>query len=119
MAESMKTYLPQPDPPGPEKASPAVPVETVAPKAEAAPEYREVTGGAQYVPAPPPPTLLEILPAQYSSTRPPLLYRLAKVSEPARPDGRIAQSRIYRAKAFSSGVFYKPVSRCLVEWEER
>ncbi|HEX6096548.1 MAG TPA: hypothetical protein VF432_09510 [Thermoanaerobaculia bacterium] len=114
----MKTYRQQTDP-LPEVPAPAAQVERVAPAASAEPQYRELTAGAQYVPAPQPPTLLEILPEQYSSTRPPLLYRLAKASEPARPDGRIAQSRTYRAKAFSSGVFYKPVSRCLVEWEER
>lgn len=81
--------------------------------------YREIEEGAQYVPAPKPPTLIEILPAEYQTTRPPLLYRLSTVSEPSQPDGRIAQSRTYRAKAFSCGVFYKPISRCLVEWEDR
>ena len=118
MTVPMKTYLQQTDP-RPEEAASAVQVERVAPGTSAEPEYKELTGGIQYVPAPQPPTLLEILPAQYSSTRPPLLYRLSRVSEPARPDGRIAQSRTYRAKAFSSGMFYKPVSRCIVEWEER
>ena len=118
MTESMKTYRQQTDP-GPEEVAPAAEVEHVNPEASAAPEYKELTGGIQYLPAPEPPTLLEILPAQYSSTRPPLLYRLSKVSEPARPDGRIARSRTYRAQAFSSGVFYKPVSRCVVEWEEQ
>lgn len=114
----MKTYVQQTDA-RPEEAAPGAEVERVAPAKSAEPEYKELTGGIQYVPAPQPPTLLEILPAQYSSTRPPLLYRLAKVSEPARPDGRIAKSRTYRAQAFSAGVFYKPVSRCVVEWEER
>ena len=118
MTASMKTYVQQTDA-HPEEAAPAVQVERVAPGAPAEPEYKELTGGIQYVPAPEPPTLMEILPAQYSSTRPPLLYRLAKVSEPAQPDGRIAQSRTYRAKAFSAGMFYKPVTRCVVEWEER
>jgi hypothetical protein len=118
MTASMKTYVQQTGA-HTKEAAPAVPVERVAPGGSAEPEYKELTGGVQYVPAPEPPTLLEILPAQYSSTRPPLLYRLAKVSEPARPDGRIAQSRTYRAKAFSTGVFYKPVTRCVVEWEER
>lgn len=109
----MKTYLQR------NEHAPAVQAEPAAPEASAAPEYKELEGGTQYVPAPKPPTLVEILPAQYSSTRPPLLYRKAKASEPARPDGRIAQSRTYRAKAFSAGVFYKPVTRLLVEWEER
>lgn len=82
-------------------------------------EYRQIEEGVQYVPAPKPPTLLEILPAEYQTTRPPLLYRLSTVSEPARPDGRIAESRTYRARAFSCGFFYKPISRCLVDWEDR
>jgi hypothetical protein len=82
-------------------------------------EYRPIDPGVQWVPAPKPPTLLEILPAEYETTRPPLLYRLSTVSEPGRPDGRIAESRTYRARAFSCGFFYKPISRCLVEWEER
>lgn len=82
-------------------------------------EYRQIEEGAQYVPAPKPPTLIEILPAEYQTTRPPLLYRLSTVSEPSRPDGRIGESRTYRAKAFSCGFFYKPISRVLVDWEDR
>jgi hypothetical protein len=125
MAESMKTYVPAVPPrrtqpgtpqggepqgvaPRPEETSPAEPR-----------EYRPIAEGTQYVPAAKPPTLVEILPAQYQSTRPPLIYRLAKVSEPGQSEGRIAESRTYRAKAFSCNFFYKPISRCLVEWEER
>ncbi len=139
----MKTYVqavPSQDnpgqavPSGPEEASPVPPVHAavtqVSPSAGASgqagydpaaepKEYRQLTDGAQYLPAEQPPTLLEILPAQYKATRPPVLYRLSKVSEPSRPEGRIAESRTYRAKAFSCGMFYKPVSRCLVDWEER
>lgn len=82
-------------------------------------EYREIAGGAQYVPAPKPPTLVELLPAEYQTTNPPLLYRMASVSDPTRPDGRIGESKVYRAHAFSCALFYKPISRCLVAWEER
>jgi hypothetical protein len=127
MAPSTKTYTRKPSPtqsttgegasPAQEKTSPAE-GQAATPAAEVK-EYRQIEGGAQYVPAPKPPTLIEILPAEYQTTRPPLLYRLSTVSEPSKPDGRIAQSRTYRAKAFSCGVFYKPISRCLVEWEDR
>ncbi len=82
-------------------------------------EYRQIEEGVQYVPAAKPPTLIEILPAEYQTTRPPLLYRLSTVSEPSRTDGRIGESRTYRARAFSCGVFYKPISRCLVDWEDK
>lgn len=82
-------------------------------------EYRELEAGVQYVPAPKPPTLIEILPAEYQTTRPPLLYRLSTVLEPSQPEGRIAESRVYRARAFSCGLFYKPISRCLVDWEDK
>lgn len=124
----MKIYVPaDPTPQSTEAGeapSPTTEETTPAPEAEAGAaaepvEYRQLTEGTQYVPAAEPPTLVEILPAQYQNTRPPLIYRLAKVSEPARPDGRIAESRTYHAKAFSCGFFYKPISRCLIEWEER
>ena len=117
----MKTYTQQsamtPEPtPAPKPApAPGPPVTAAA----GGKEYREVEEGAQWTPAPKPPTLTEILPAEYATTRPPLLYRLAKVSEPTKPDGRIAESKTYRAKAFSCGVFYKPISRILVDWEDR
>jgi hypothetical protein len=133
MPQPTKTYTRKPSPSENKAGEGAPPVqETTLPEPKAAPtiqqaerqaanvkEYRQVEEGTQYVPAPKPPTLIEILPAEYQTTRPPLLYRLATVSEPARPDGRIAQSQTYRAKAFSCGVFYKPISRLLVDWEDR
>lgn len=127
----MKTYTEQPSPPQSTTGECAPPAQQTTPEASSATpapsavpvaggnEYRELEPGVQYVPAPKPPTLVEILPAEYQTTRPPLLYRLATVSEPSRPDGRIAESRTYRAKAFSCGIFYKPISRCLVDWEEQ
>lgn len=136
MTQSIKTYVPA-APPSPGKEEPAAPpqpekalsapvAETVPPPArhvaepaDAVKEYREITEGAQYVPAPKPPTLLEILPAEYQTTNPPLIYRLSTVDDPSRPDGRIATSRTYRAKAFSCGFFYKPISRFLVEWDDK
>lgn len=69
-------------------------------------------------PEPPRPRMQEVLPAQYLETRPPLMYRLVKESEATRTYARIAKSRIYRANAFSCTFFYKPISRCLIEWEE-
>jgi len=131
MAQPTKIYTPQPPPSQSKTGEGAPPTQEAAPptiaqaedqaemRADEVKEYRQLEGAAQYVPAPKPPTLIEILPAEYQTTRPPLLYRLSTVSEPSRPDGRIAESRTYRAKAFSCGVFYKPISRCLVEWEER
>jgi hypothetical protein len=143
MAESMKTYVPAVPPsqqanndrrvpPPPEAAPPASvadatvqqpPITVIAnvpARRDHEPtEYRHLEAGAQYLPAEKPRTFLEILPAQYETTRPPLIYRLSTVSEPSRPYGRIAQSRIYRAKAFSCLFFYKPISRCLVDWEDR
>lgn len=65
-----------------------------------------------------PSRMLEALPERYLETRPPLMYRLVKESKVTRSYSRIAQSRDYRAKAFSCALFYKPISRCLVEWEE-
>jgi hypothetical protein len=122
----MKIYVPADPPPESNEAGGAAPPaeeSTPVPEQAAAAaepvEYRQLSEGIQYVPAAEPPTLVEILPAQYQNTRPPLIYRLAKVSEPARPDGRIAESKTYHAKAFSCGFFYKPISRCLIEWEER
>jgi hypothetical protein len=91
---------------------------TVMPAAQSK-EYRQIAEAAQWVPAPKPPTLLEILPAEYETTRPPLLYRLSTVSEPGRPQGRIAESRTYRAKAFSCGMYYKAISRVLGDWEDK
>jgi hypothetical protein len=107
----MKTYTPKPSPQQ-ETTSPAV-----VPAANAK-QYRQIDEGAQWVPAPKPPSLVEILPEEYQTTRPPLIYRLSKVSEPGHPEGRIAESRVYRAKAFSVGMFYKPISRTLVDWED-
>ena len=129
MAQPPKTYTQQSPPSQDKTVESAPPVQETTPQAQAESQaampasnvkgYQQIEEGAQYVPAPKPPTLVEILPAEYQTTRPPLMYRLSTVSEPARPDGRIAESRTYRAKAFSCGVFYKPISRCLVEWEER
>lgn len=133
MAEPPKIYTPRPSPSPDSTGEGAPPVrETASASPEPAPinvqppaqgaggakEYRQLEPGQQYVPAPKPPTLIEILPAEYQTTRPPLIYRLSTVSDPSRPDGRIAESRTYRAKAFSCGFFYKPISRCLVEWED-
>ena len=106
----MKTYTPQSSP---QETTPPV----VKPAADSK-EYRQIDAGAQWVPAPKPPSLVEILPAEYETTRPPLIYRLSTVSEPGHAEGRIAQSRTYRAQAFSVGMFYKPISRCLVDWED-
>lgn len=133
----MKIYTPQPLPsqsttgesaPPAQKTPPPVPQATsataqaegptVMPAAQSK-EYRQIDEGVQWVPAPKPPTLLEILPTEYETTRPPLLYRLSTVSEPGRPQGRIAESRTYRAKAFSCGMYYKPISRVLVDWEDK
>lgn len=77
-----------------------------------------IDDASPYVPARKPPTLIELLPAEYQTTNPPLLYRMSTVSEASRPDGRIGESRTYRAHAFSCALFYKPISRCLVGWEE-
>jgi hypothetical protein len=62
--------------------------------------------------------MIDALPPQYTEVKPPLMYRLVKAEESGRAFGRIAESRTYRAKAFSCGFFYKPLSRCFVEWEE-
>jgi len=116
----MKTYTQQtstPEPTPAPKPTPA-PGPVVSP-ADGGKQYQQLDEGVQYVPAPKPPTLLEILPEEYATTRPPLLYRLSTVSEPSRPEGRISESRTYRAKAFSCGLFYKPISRVMVDWEER
>lgn len=137
MAQS-KTYVPAVPPPQNQTSAgtqppPGPPVQPIPPDTSAAPavphhvdepadamnDYRQVTAGTQYVPAPKPPTLVEILPAEYQTTNPPLIYRLSTVDEPSRPEGRIAVSRTYRAKAFSCGIFYKPISRFLVEWKEQ
>jgi hypothetical protein len=143
MAQPPKTYTlkPSPSPASTGEGAPAA-QETVTPSSDPAPtfvqpgasapaggqaatpaarskEYRQIEEATQYVPAPKPPTLLEILPAEYQTTHPPLIYRLSTVSDPARPDGRIAESRTYRAKTFSCGSFYKPISRTLVEWEDQ
>jgi hypothetical protein len=113
----MTTYTSRPSPSPATVAEPTpVAAPTPAPNAK---QYQQLEEGTQWVPAPKPPTLLEILPAEYATTRPPLLYRLSSVSEPTLPDGRIGESRTYRAKAFSCGYFYKPISRCMVGWEDR
>jgi hypothetical protein len=77
-----------------------------------------VHASAEQYAAESPLTFVEVLPPLYEDTRPPLIYRLAKVSEPSRGEGRIAESRVYRAKAFSCGSFYKLISRCVVDWED-
>lgn len=66
----------------------------------------------------PPPRMLEVLPRKFMETRPPLMYRLINESDATKTYARIAKSRIYRANAFSCGFFYKPISRCLIEWED-
>lgn len=126
MAQSKKTYVPAvpapssppPEPPAPTTAVQQPAAQRVDEPGEAVKGYRQTTESAQYVPAPPPAKLIEILPAEYQTTNPPLIYRLSKVDEPSRPEGRIAVSRTYRAKAFSCGVFYKPISRFLIEWKD-
>jgi len=112
MAQEIKTYVQA-------EVKPHSEVKQDAPQAAEPKEYAPLAEGAQYVEAAAPKTLVEILPAQYASTRPPLIYRLSKVSEPSRAEGRIAESRVYRAKAFSCGFFYKPISRCVVDWEDK
>jgi len=62
------------------------------------------------------PRMIRELPAKYVESRPSLIYYMVRESEPSQAVARIGQSRTYRAKAFSCGFFYKPVSRYLVEW---
>jgi hypothetical protein len=60
--------------------------------------------------------LLEVLPAAFADTRPPLLYRMVKEAEQGHAPARIARSATYHANAFSCGFFYKAISRC-IQWE--